>query len=67
MPRCFGRRHFARDQVLGDGDEIVVGALAIFLARGVMPVGPELAAAADVGDAHTRRLFPAKPAPTLAL
>src|ERR1019366_8093621 len=40
----------ARDQVLGDGDEVVVALLLVRLDRGLVPLRPELAAAADVGE-----------------
>ncbi len=37
-------------EVFGDGDEVVVRALPVLLQRGFVPVGTELAAAADAGD-----------------
>ena len=47
----------AADQVLGDRDEIVEGALAVALQRGLVPVRAELAAAADIGDDIDAALF----------
>ena len=44
------RGDLAPDQILGDGDEIVEGALAVLLQRGLVPFRAELAAAADIGD-----------------
>ena len=41
----------AADQVLGDGDEILEARCPVALQRGAVPVGTELAAAADIGDA----------------
>ncbi len=41
---------FAGDEILGDADEVVVGVLAIHLARRLMPVGTKLAAATDIGE-----------------
>src|SRR5262245_65727587 len=54
-----GRSHLSRDQVFGDGDEVVIGSLAILLARCVVPGRPELAAAADIG--HHINATPLKP------
>ena len=56
-----GRRHLALDQVLGHGDEVLVGLVAVLLQRRLVPLRAELAAAADVGDDDTRRPSPATP------
>ena len=50
-----GRGEAARFEIGGHRREIVEGALAVFLQRRVVPGRTELAAAADVGDAHRRR------------
>src|SRR6266550_5791890 len=43
-------RHAFLDQLLGDGGEIVVDALAMFFQAGAVPLRSELAAAANVGE-----------------
>ena len=50
MPRWRRRGDFAGDEVLADGGEVVVDALAVGLEAGFVPGGAELAAAADVGE-----------------
>ena len=50
MPSRRGAGDAAPDQILGDRDEIVEGALALALQRGLVPFRAELAAAADIGD-----------------
>src|SRR5579862_9588948 len=44
------RGDFARNQVLGNGIEIVVDTLAMGLESGLMPRRPELASSANVGQ-----------------
>ena len=44
------RGHLAANQVLGDRDEVVVSLVTIRLERRLVPLGTELAAAADVGE-----------------
>ena len=45
-----GRGDLAGDEILADGGEVVVDALAVGLQAGLVPGGAELAAAADVGQ-----------------
>ena len=53
-----------RHQVLGHGDEVVEGVLALVLQRGLVPAGAELAAAADVGHhQHAAAAYQALPQP----
>ncbi len=54
------RGHLARDQVAGHRGEILVGAVAVGLERGLVPARAVLAAASDVGHhVHTALLQPA--------
>ncbi len=45
-----GRRHAAIDQILGDGGEVLIGAMTIRLQRGMVPGRAILAASPDIGD-----------------
>ena len=44
------RRHLAADEILADGDEVLVGAGPVFFERRLMPGWAKLSATADVGD-----------------
>src|ERR1041384_4684875 len=57
-----GARHLARDQVTRHGAEVLVAMMAVLLDAAVVPLGTELAAAADVGHhEHAAALDPARP------
>ena len=63
MPRCAGVVTLRRDQVLGHGDEVVVGALRLALSAAWCQRRAELAAAADVGQHVARRPRSSQAAP----
>ena len=48
--QVLGRGDVAGDEILGDGNEIVEVVLVLLLDGGLVPLGPELAAATDVGE-----------------
>ena len=50
VPRCGGRSDLPLDQVLADGDEVLIRLVSVGLERRAVPLRAELAAAADVGD-----------------
>ena len=50
MPRRRGRGDLAGEEILADGGEVVVDALAVGFEAGLVPGGAEFAAAADVGQ-----------------